>query len=559
MPLVRTLVSHGPHGWAMTGPLDDARVAYAGERWTAAVDSFITADTAGLLDIDDLERLASAAQLVGRDGLAAETWERAHLQLLDEGDIERAVRCAFWCAFGLMNAGRMAPAGGWISRAVRLLDENDLDCAERGFLIVPMALQALENGDPDRALEMFERVLSIGRRFGDLDVIALGRLGQGRSLVVLGRDAEGLALLDEAMVSVTAGELTPMIAGRIYCAVILVCQQAFDLNRAHEWTSALGNWCDAQPDIVPFRGQCLVHRSEVLQMQGDWARAMEEAERARKHLSEPPGQPAMGMAFYQLGELFRLRGEYAEAEVAYREAMGHGRTPEPGFSLMRLMQGRPEAAASGIRRATEVPSDRVTRANLLRACVEVMLAVDDLSYAEWASEELAETARTVDAPLLHAMAAHAEAALALYRGEAQAALNAAQRAASQWAQLGAPYERARSQLIAARACLLLGDPETSSFEATAARQAFESLGALPDLHRVRSLVPAAGPADVAGLTPRQLEVLALVARGKTNREIAKGLYVSEHTVRRHLQNIFNRIGVTTRSAATSYAYEHNLI
>ncbi len=557
--LVRTIVSHGLLGWTMTGTLEDARAAFAGRRWTEAVDSFTAVDAADPLDVEDLERLASAAQLVGEDALAAETWERAHLQLLASKDLEQAVRCAFWCAFGLMNANQMARAGGWVSRATRLLDENELDCAERGFVIVPKALRILEDGDPDRALAMFEQVLSFGRRFDDLDVIALGRLGQGRALVLMGRDAEGLALLDEAMVSVTAGELAPIVAGRIYCAVILVCQQAFDLHRAHEWTSALSSWCDAQPDIVPFRGQCLVHRSEVLQMHGDWSGAMDEAERARKRLSDPPGQPAVGMAFYQLAELFRLRGDYAEAEVAYREAMGHGRTPEPGFSLMRLMQGRLEEAATRVREATKAPSDRVTRANLLSACVEVMLAVDDQPYAEWAGAELVAIARAVNAPLLHAMSAHAEGALALHRHEAQAALNAAQRAASLWAQLAAPYERARAQVIAARACLLLGDRETALFESAAAQEAFASLGALPDLHSLDLLIPAAGTPSLAGLTRRQLEVLELVARGKTNREIAEHLYVSEHTVRRHLQNIFNRIGVTTRSAATSYAYEHNLI
>jgi DNA-binding CsgD family transcriptional regulator len=532
---------------------------FAGQRWADAVITFSAAASTDRLNIEDLERFAAAAALVGQDELAAATWERAHLELLEAGELERAVRCAFWCAFGLMNTGQMARAGGWFGRAQRLLDDNDLDSVERGFLMVPAALRTLEGGDPGRALGIFEEVLAIGRRFDELDLIALGRLGQGRSLVLLGRDADGLALLDEAMVSVTAGELTPIIAGRVYCAVILVCQQAFDLVRAHEWTSALSGWCDAQPDIVPFRGQCLVHRSEVLQLHGDWAKAMDEAERARERLSDPPGQSATGMAFYQLGELYRLRGDFAEAEAAYREASGYGRTPQPGLSAMRLMQGDIEAAASAVRRVMDEPNDRVTRASLLSACVEIMLAAEDPTTAEEAGAELTDIASEVDAPLLHAMAAYAEAGLAFHRGDARAALDAAHLAAERWAQLEAPYERARSQVTVALACLDLGDRDTALFESDAARQTFETLGARPDLHRLNALFPRTDTPDPGGLTPRQLEVLVLVAAGRTNREIGKRLYISDHTVRRHLQNIFNRIGVTSRAAATAYAYEHGLL
>ncbi len=543
----------------MAERLDEARAAFVEQRWTEAVVAFAAADTEERLVIEDLERLAAAAQLVGKDDLAAASWERAHLELLERGELDRAVRSAFWCAFGLMNAGQMARAGGWFGRAKRLVDEHDLDTAARGFLMVPVALRTLEGGDPASALGMFEEVLAIGRRFDELDLIALGRLGQGRSLVLMGRDADGLALLDEAMVSVTAGELTPIIAGRIYCAVILVCQQAFDLNRAHEWTAALSVWCDAQPDVVPFRGQCLVHRSEVLLLHGDWVMAMNEAERACERLSDPPGQSATGMAFYQLGELYRLRGEFAEAEAAYREAAGHGRTPQPGLASLRLMKGSLDAATSAVRRAMDESTDRVTRANLVSACVEIMVAANDGAMAEQAGAELAAIATEVDAPLLHAMSAHADAALALHRGDAHSALEAAHRAASLWARLEAPYERARSRVVAALACLDLGDRDTALFEADAARRTFERLRARPDLNRLDSLLAGSVSPEPGVLTPRQVEVLVLVAAGKSNREIGEQLYVSEHTVRRHLQNIFNRLGVTSRAAATAYAYEHGFL
>jgi DNA-binding NarL/FixJ family response regulator len=543
----------------MTDALDRAREAFAGGSWGEAFTRFSAADTEQPLVVEDLERFAVAAQLVGEDELSAETWERAHLQRLDRGEVERAVGCAFWLASGLLSRGQMARGGGWVGRAQRLVHEHRLDCVEQGFLLIPLALRALEAGDPAEAHRTFGDAIAVGQRFGEADLVTLGRLGQGRSLIVMGRDAEGLALLDEAMVAVTAKEVTPIVAGRVYCAVILVCQQAFDLNRAHEWTAALSDWCDAQPDMVLFRGQCLVHRSEVMQWHGEWPKALDEAKRARNRLSDPPGQPAVGMAFYQLGELYRLRGEFVHAEAAYREASRHGRAPQPGLSYLRMMQGDVDGAAAAIRRVMSERCDRVTRANVLGAGVEIMLAAGDPGAAGEAATELAAVAADVDAPVLHAMALQATAALSLHQGDPRAALDAAQQATGAWADLEAPYEHARSRLLAALACRDLGDRDTAYLEADAARQTFEHLGAAPDVDRLAALFPRGAPSPAGNLTPRQIEVLALVATGRANREIAEELSVSEHTVRRHLQDIFSKIGVTSRAAATAFAYKHGLL
>ena len=451
--------------------------------------------------------------------------------------------------------GEMAQGSGWLARAQRIIEEGDFDCVERGWLLVPAAIQRFDE-DPTTAHATFGQAAEIGARFDDPDLVAMARNGQGWALIRLGQTAAGLRLLDEAMVAVTAGEVSPFVAGGVYCAAIEACQEIFDLRRVREWTAALTRWCESQPDMVPFRGQCLVYRAEIMRLHGDWPDAMEEVRWARERLS---GHPAVGMAYYQQGELHRLRGEFAGAEEAYRQANQWGHSPQPGLAELRLAQGDVAAAAAAIRRVVCEAQDRVARSRVLAAYVEIGLAVDDVDAARGAADELSHIAADFDAPLLKAVAARATGAVLFAEGDARAACETLRRAWTAWRELDAPYEAARVRVLIALACRTLGDEDTAGMELDAARVVFEQLGAAPDLARVDSLVRRATSGEPHGLTPRELQVLRLVADGRTNKAIAAELVLSERTVDRHVSNIFTKLGVSSRAAATAYAYEHGLV
>jgi DNA-binding CsgD family transcriptional regulator len=536
-----------------------AREDFRRQAWSAAFAGLTAADHDTPLERADLERLAIAAQMLGRFNDQAEALERAHRLAVAAGDLAAAVRTAFWLGFGLINEGEMARGGGWLARAGRLLEEGDQDLVESGYLLLPVALRSLDEGDVAGAFETFERIATIAGRFGDLDLTTLSRLGRGQCLVRMGQADRGVAFLDEAMVAMSAGEVSPMIVGIVYCAAIEAFQALFDMRRAQEWTAALTRWSEAQPDLVPYRGRCLVYRTELMVFHGAWSDAIEEARRARDWLAGPPPEPAVGEALYQQAELHRLRGAFAEAEAAYREAATWGRRPEPGLALLRLAQGRLDAALAAIRRALDENRDPVARPRLLGPLVEIALAKGDIPAARAAAEELTTIADQAGAPLLQAMALRADGAIRLASDDAKGALIPLRRAWEAWNTADAPYESARVRVLIALACRQVGDEDAAEMELEAARSAFAALEAAPDLAALDRLTAAAARRSPGGLSPRELEILQGLAAGKSNRAIAAELVISERTVDRHVSNIFAKLDVSSRAAATAYAYEHGMV
>lgn len=533
--------------------MDLGREAYERRAWREAYGFLAAAAQGPGLSGGDVERLAIAANLIGAEDWV-ERWAAAYRVCLEGGAPARAARCAGWLAYGLLNSGQVAQGGGWLARTAEALEHAD-ECAEQGMLMVMQGFACLE-ADPGQASAIFADAVAIGRQHGDHELISMAQMGQAQAAVVLGDYRGALPQLDSAMLIVTTEKVSPLVQGVVFCGVIDACHYSLELRRAAEWTVVLSRWCDDQPDLVPFRGQCLVHRAEVMQLHGDWEDALEEAKRARAYLD---GTPLIGEAAYREGELHRLRGSQADADACYRAAADAGRDPQPGLALLRLAQSKADAAVAAIRRAVAESPKGAPRVSLLAAAIEIFLAANDVDSARAAAHELTSIADDLDVPFARALAGMGEGRVLLATGDVEEALRSLRRAWRLWRELSVPYEAARARFLLALACRAAGDAETASMELDAARLGLANLGATTDLVTLERAAQADDGRRAGGLSPRELEVVALIAAGRTNKQIAAALIVSEHTVARHVQNIFTKLDVNSRTAAAAFAHQHGLV
>ena len=510
--------------------------------------------------LDDLERQATSSYLGGADEATEALWIRAHNECLRIGDLPRAARCVSWLVLDLFNRREWSRGNGWLERGIHLLEPVG-DCAELGLLLVLAARNHLRQGDVDAAAAAAERAGELASRFNDPELHVFSRLARALVHARRGQPREAASLFDEIMVGVTVDPVSPIAVGVVYCAVIEACRSLFDFSRAREWTAALDRWCATQPQMVAFRGKCLVHRCEILRNSGAWSEALVEAERACdwSGAHENSFRYPSGAAFYELAEIHRLRGDVAEATEAYRQASEHGQVPEPGLTLLQFAQGKRDVAAAAIRRLLSEQQSSLTRADVLLAAVEVLIAVDDPATARDAANELSQLSERFPAPAVRAFAAHATGAVFLVEGDLPAALHDLREAWTVWQELELPYQAARVRVLLGQACRLSGDHVAAEFEFEAARQFFQRVAAQPDVARVDALRQASQKANTPVLSARERQVIELVATGKTNREIARRLSISERTVDRHVSNILLKLNLPTRSAATAYAYQHDLI
>jgi ATP/maltotriose-dependent transcriptional regulator MalT len=542
----------------VTAELDRAREYYRRQAWADACDTWEAIDRVAPLGIEDLGRLAESAHILGRGDDAIRLLQRVYQVYSGDGVTGQAVRTAFYLWHALIVKGEFAQAGGWIARAWRLA-ESEPDCAELGFLSIPEAERHFGEGDFAAAFDTAGRVAKLAGRLHDRDLVAIAAHIQGRARIRQGRVVEGLALLDEALVEVTAGATSAGITSWIYCSVIDACRELHELRRAREWTSALSAWCDARPQYTgAFSAICRIHRAELLLLNGAWPDAVHEARLACEQLTRGYGEAMAGPAFYQLAEVHRLRGDLDAADEAYRSASRYGGQTQPGLALLWLTHGKVEVSVAAIRRALTETTHPLQRARMLPAYVEIMLAGHDRAAARVGAGELDEIAKVYDTAALHARSAHARGAVHLADGTPEAALPPLRQAWQRWSDLDVPYEAACTRVLIGLACRALRDEGSAVMELDAARHTFAQLGAVSDLTHTEALIGHREVGDATGLSPRELQVLRLVAAGRSNQAIAAELLISDRTVERHVSNIFVKLGVGSRTAAAAYAFTHGI-
>ncbi|WP_031482413.1 helix-turn-helix transcriptional regulator [Streptomyces bicolor] len=548
---------------AAADTLRRARDAAAREAWAEAYRLLGGLDPARLTP-DDCAVFADAAWWTSRIEESIVQRMRAYSGYVAAGAAREAGLMAWLLFYEHQLAGRTAVAAGWLRRARAHL-RGEPECVEQCYLAWVDAEAAQERGAFDEAMAAARRMAGIARRCGSPDLLAMSVQAQAGVLVSQGHLRDGLDLLDDAMCAAMAGELSSFFTGWTYCLGLQQAMACVDLERAAEWTDEAMRWCASMPEENNYRGLCRVHRVQVLELRGNWAEALAEAERACAELL-PYERRMAAEAVYLVGQIQRRRGDLTTAGESYDRTHELGRDPQPGLALLRLAQGKADASATALRLALANGAEAggLERCGLLAAQVEVCLALGRTAEADTAAGELRSLAREWQrrcgsaTTLLHASAAAASGAVAFAAGDVGRALPLLRRALALWLELRVPYQAAQVRMTLAAADRAAGDDETARMELRAAEQAFRQLGAVPDARRAAALLADVRPGRPGGLTEREIQVLRLVAAGRTNRAVAAELVISEHTVARHLNNIFAKLDVSSRAAATAYAYRHGI-
>ncbi len=535
--------------------LRQAHRACGSYQFGAAFDVFCRADQLGELSTTDVLAWSDAAWWLGRATKSLELAELGHRRLVDEGESTRAAKEAIGLGFLLMLRGDLAAGSGWLQRGRSLLERSS-GVGSRGYVAQLDAQNALHDGDLAHAVDLARVARDAAQAAGDPALLSLALMTEGTARLQGGAVAEAMAMLDEAMLPVQAGRVPPDIAGNLYCQMIAICWELADLRRAREWTAATERWCANFDSSVMFSGICRMHRVQLHQIAGEWDVAEEEA---RTVCTELIGMNTAVVAegHYLLGDLFRLRGQVRDAKAAYLRAHELGRDPHPGLALLKAQEGQAKPATTLLRSSLAGHhGGEYGRAPLLRALVEVAIDAQDLDTAHAAADELDAIAQRWRSDGLRATAAHARGTVELASNGLARAVASLRQAITSWRALDAPYECARARMVLAEALAALGDSSAARLELDAAATTLTGLDAVVDLNRLARI--RLGPDLPEGLTPREAEILMLVAAGNTNRQIADELVISEKTVARHLANLYLKVDVSTRTAAVAWARRNGL-
>jgi LuxR family maltose regulon positive regulatory protein len=554
-----------PDELTQASALDAGWAALSGGHWERARASF-EESLAETESPEALEGLGWAGHMLNDDRLTFDARQRAYRLYLERGNTAAAARIAsLLAADHLLFRGEPAVANGWLQRAHSLLDDLEPG-VDHGWLAIHEGHIAVSlDEDTAKARQLAARAVELGRRFGAPELEMLGLGLEGRALVSEGELEEGMRRLDEATTVALAGE-----ASLLYCVAwaccytISACERVRDYERAAQWCARVGEFC-GQHDIF-LLNTCRAHYASVLSWQGRWGEAESQLSAAVEGLraSRPP---MVGDAIARLGELRRRQGRLAEAEELFARTESHA-ISLLGRAALALDRGQaPEAAELAERYLRRFPDPaRVERSAGLEIAVRAFAQLGDDERAGEALEQLrAIAAQSRTRPLLAALSS-SEGALAMAQGDHDAARRSFEDALDLLAASDARYEAARVRLDLANVLSALGRLDRAERETETALADFAELGAEGERARAEALLAKLRPTParevmdgpLGELSPRELEVLGLVAQGLTNRDIATRLVLSEHTVNRHVANILRKLALPSRAAAASLAGRHGL-